>query len=62
MFCKHDWDLIRTDRLPSAWEQMGPVKSFKSQRTSGLLFQVKLVHVFKCKKCGKVKTSEHVNV
>jgi hypothetical protein len=58
MFCKHKWEKIAEQTLPSGYEQMKD-KINNLEGGSILLFYKKYICILQCSKCGKLdKTIE----
>ena len=65
IFCNHEWEEVVNMVLPSAYEQMEDVKSFKVSKTwpeyQMLPFMKKSIVILACTKCGKLYKSIETN-
>lgn len=64
MFCKHEWEEISKDVLPSAWEQLSKTAGNDLKKITNVdpvLFQKKIIIVLRCKKCGKIERVVETN-
>jgi len=57
LFCKHDWDQVVKEVVPAPITNLhgswGTMPSY--------MFQVKVIFILKCKKCGKLDKTVVVN-
>lgn len=61
--CNHTFDEIKTDTIPSAFQQIQESSQKWSVDTASLyMFQICLVKTWKCNKCGQTKVTEHKNL
>lgn len=61
-FCRHDWSMQQTDKMPSAIEQLGmKMESLESLKADMRMFRQKWIYWLRCKKCDKLKKVEVVN-
>jgi hypothetical protein len=59
MFCKHVWEKISEQVLPSAVEQIG--SSAGSRNIPAWCFEKKFVLILQRKKCGRLNKTEITN-
>lgn len=60
IFCRHDYELIDKTIFPSAAEQADITKPHTKTKLSAppWVFDKKVIYIFKCKKCQKLKKLE----
>ncbi len=63
MRCKHKWKLIDKTILPSAYEQMtkNNFTELKCRSSNPEYFQKKVILVFQCENCPKMRQIVEVN-
>jgi hypothetical protein len=55
--CKHDFKMIMDKFFPSPWEELLPLKiDWKINMIHDSMFKIRYVCIFKCDKCGKIKS------
>lgn len=59
MFCKHDWEVVCKDILPSAYEQGGNLDG--TPTFWKWILRKKFICILKCKKCGKLEKFVEIN-
>lgn len=59
MFCRHEWELVDKEVLPSEFEQLAKYAS--KVRGNGISFQKKYISIFQCAKCKKLEKFVEVN-
>lgn len=57
MLHRHKWELIDKTVLPSGWEQMDAAQNMPLDRFKTRLdiFEKKVIYIFRCAVCSKVK-------
>lgn len=59
MFCKHEWKLESSNKIESALsESVRAGRGISIRQLHPFTFNVKLIEVFSCTKCGKLKKFE----
>lgn len=61
-FCKHDFEIIKEYEIKSVMEKLIENGLSSLERGSLSMMQSKLVIVYKCKKCKKIKESIIKNI
>lgn len=62
MSCKHNWELIDKTILPSAYEQLAEKHTMENiQAGSVTLFRKKIIYIFQCTDCKKIREIVEVN-
>lgn len=63
LFCRHRWEISRTDTMPSPFEQM--TDAYRNRITSvdstSVMFRKKIVYHYLCSKCGDVRMTTVTN-
>lgn len=61
LFCRHDWEVLDKETLPSGFEQMHRAGIYEVEGAPVSLFRKTHVVTLACKKCGKVRTERTSN-